>query len=164
MPIAESFTIVAARTDQHIEDARLLCREYLDWLAIDHGIILDFQGVEDELRKLPGDYAPPAGELLLAYDGRSRPAGCIAVRPFEGRTCEIKRLYIRNEARGTGLGHRLAEAIVTAARSLGYSRAVLDTGDFMASAQRVYERAGFRDIPAYYENPLPRIRYLGRDL
>lgn len=156
--------IAAVRTPQQIDDARNLCRMYLEWLENDHGIRLDFQGVEEELRNLPGDYAPPRGEFLIAYARGGEPMGCIAVRPFEQRVCEIKRLFLAPAARGKGLGHRLCDAILMEARRLGYSRAVLDTGSFMGAAQRVYEQAGFRDIPAYYDNPLPGIRYFGATL
>ncbi len=157
-------TTVRVRTPQQVDAARLLCREYLNWLANDHNIRLDFQGVEEELESLPGEYAPPTGEFLLAYSSTGELLGCIAVRRFRDEVCEVKRLFVRPAGRGGGVGHLLAIAIVSEARELGYSRALLDTGGFMAAAQRVYEHAGFKPIPPYYDNPLPDIKYYARDL
>jgi len=159
-----SIVLSPARSAEAVEDFRALCREYVDWLFRDFGIRLDFQGIDEELRSLPGDYAPPRGEIVLAHGSDGRTLGCIAVRPFSGSTCEVKRLYVRPEARGARLGHRLAAAILHEARDLGYTRAVLDTGGFMGAAQRVYQTAGFSEIPPYYENPVPGVRYFGRDL
>lgn len=159
-----------ARTAADVATARTLFKEYAAWLGNDHHIDLAFQGFAEEFAGLPGKYAPPEGELILAVDAKGKPAGCVAVRPFRDRTCEIKRLYVRPTARGAGLGHSLAAAIVDAARELGYTRAILDTVSFMGAAVRVYESLGFRDIPAYYDNPYANsegnwtVRFLGADL
>src|SRR6478672_110087 len=96
-----------------VEETRALFREYAASLPF----TLDFQGFDRELAELPGPYAPPRGALLLA-----RGAGCVGLRPLDDATCELKRLYVRPPARGTGLGRRLVEAIVAEARRLGYAR------------------------------------------
>jgi ribosomal protein S18 acetylase RimI-like enzyme len=155
--------IVPAETPERVEAARRLIQAYADWLERDHGVSLAFQGVAEELATLPGRYAPPERALLLALE-EGRAVGMVALRPHGPGTCEIKRLYVLPEARGTGLGARLAAAIVAEARRLGYARAVLDTGGFMAGAQRLYEALGFRDIPPYYQNPYPEMRFMGADL
>ncbi|MRX50972.1 GNAT family N-acetyltransferase [Paracoccus sp. S-4012] len=136
-------------------------RDYVDGLGLD----LSFQDAEAELAALPGAYAPPRGALLLARGAGERALGVIALRPLpaEGE-CECKRLYVRPEARGLSLGTRLGEAILARARGLGYRRMLLDTLDTMTPALRVYRGLGFREIPAYYPNPLPGVVYLGRDL
>ena len=108
---------------------------------------------------LPGDYVPPSGALLLAMNG-AETVGCVALRPFEASfVAEIKRLYVVPAARNRGLGVRLAEAALDAARAAGYARVRLDTLSSMRAAQRLYEGLGFRDIDAYRHNP-HEARYL----
>jgi GNAT superfamily N-acetyltransferase len=143
--------LVAVRESSDIEEVRALVREYAASLPF----ALDFQDFDRELNELPGDYAPPQGALLLA-----RGAGCVALRPIDETTCEMKRLYVRPSARGTGLGRRLAEAAITEARTLGYKRMRLDTVPGMDSAQSLYEQLGFEDIAPYRSNPIPGARFL----
>jgi GNAT superfamily N-acetyltransferase len=143
--------LVVVRERSDVEEVRALVREYAASLPF----ALDFQDFDRELNELPGDYAPPRGALLLA-----RGAGCVGLRPIDKTTCEMKRLYVRPSARGTGLGRRLAEAAITEARTLGYKRMRLDTVPGMDSAQSLYERLGFEDIAPYRANPIPGARFL----
>ena len=138
--------------------------QYAEWLEADHGITLEFQGIDEELAGLPGKYAAPGGEILLARDVDGNTIGVVAVRPHKDETCEIKRLYVLPQARGLSLGKKLVGEILEIARQAGYQRAILDTGPFMQSAQRLYESFGFADIPAYYDNPFKDVRYMGVDL
>jgi ribosomal protein S18 acetylase RimI-like enzyme len=138
-----------------LEEVRTLFREYADWLAVD----LSFQGFAEELAGLPGQYQAPAGALMLCVvDGR--PAGCIAVRPWQDRVCEMKRLYVRNAFQGRGCGHFLATRAIEWARQAAYDRMLLDTLPVMAAAQHLYERLGFRDVDPYRFNPVPGTRYM----
>lgn len=132
-----------------------LFREYAASLQV----ALDFQGFDREVAGLPGDYAPPRGALLVARTERTV-VGCIALRPLEGATAEVKRLYVRPEHRGGGLGLRLVEALLDEARRKGYRRLRLDTLPDMEAAQALYERLGFREIPPYTTNPVPGARFL----
>jgi len=142
-----------------LDEVRRLFVEYAEWVAVD----LSFQGFAEELAGLPGDYVAPRGTLLLGLvDGRA--AGCIAVRPWMGTTCEMKRLFVRSDFRGTGLGKRLASEAVHAAVRLGYGRMVLDTLESMTAARNLYTSLGFEETEAYYRNPLPGVRYLALDL
>jgi GNAT superfamily N-acetyltransferase len=147
--------IALAREPAEIDAARILFREYAAGLGFD----LTFQGFEAELAALPGDYAPPRGALLLAADSAVW-AGCVALRPIDGAVCEMKRLYVRPAWRGTGLGRRLAAAVLAEGARLGYARMRLDTVPAMRSAIALYESLGFRDIPAYRHNPVPGTRWL----
>ena len=140
---------------------RLLFREYAQSL----GFSLDFQGFEDELRALPGEYAEPGGVILLADSPAGDPWGIVALRPLEDEgVCEMKRMYVRPEARGTGLGRLLGEAIVAEGKERGYRAMRLDTLDTMKAALTLYRSLGFREIAAYRFNPLPNVVYLERTL
>ena len=134
-----------------LDEIRLMLREYAAWLEVD----LCFQNFEQELAGLPGEYAPPRGRLLIAEG-----AGCVALRAIDDETCEMKRLYVRPEHRGSGVGRRLIAAIIEEARGIGYGCMRLDTMPKMDSAQKLYASFGFRDIEAYRYNPEPGARFL----
>lgn len=137
-----------------------LFREYAAGLGID----LAFQDFEAELAGLPGKYAPPTGRIMLAWRGEE-PVGCVALRPLQGDgACEMKRLYVRPEARGEKLGRRLAERILREAREAGYSRISLDTLPSMESAVQLYQSLGFQPTAPYVFNPIPGAMFLSLDL
>ncbi|HSE63114.1 MAG TPA: GNAT family N-acetyltransferase [Thermoanaerobaculia bacterium] len=146
--------IVDGHSDDRLPAVRALFAEYADSLEVD----LSFQDFERELATLPGDYAPPAGRLLLALDG-DEPAGCVALRPYEPGVCEMKRLYLRPAFHGRGLGRRLAEAIVEAGRAAGYDSMRLDTLPSMTAARGLYRSLGFEEIEAYRPNPVHGTTY-----
>ncbi len=149
------FQITQAQPDQ-IEDARALFREYAAWL----GLNLCFQNFDQELAGLPGDYAPPTGRLLLAMKDQEV-AGCIALRKIGDGIGEMKRLYVRPDFRGHGLGRMLTETIIEAARALGHQRLRLDTlPGRMDQAIGMYRSLGFRDIEKYYDNPYDTAAYM----
>lgn len=131
--------------------------------AVALGVDLRFQNFSDEIANLPSIYGPPLGCLLLARINREL-VGCVAVRNQGADVCEMKRLYVKPQYRGVGLGRRLAELAICSAQRLGYSRMVLDTLQSMIEAQSLYEALGFREIDGYYPNPLEGVRYLAREL
>ena len=151
--------IRAASSKDDWVEARRLFEEYAASLGFD----LAFQDFDRELASLPGDYAAPRGTILLAEDD-SGAAGCVALRPFDGETCEMKRLYVRPTHRGTGLGKRLAEAILAEARARGYRHMRLDTVPGMESAIALYRSLGFREIAPYRTNPIPGAIFMEREL
>jgi len=125
------------------------------------GVDLSYQDFATELATLPGKYAAPAGELLLARNNNGDPLGCVGLRPIEpDGCCEMKRLYVSPKARGRGLGRVLIDAISKEAKRTGYSEMRLDTLPTMAEAISLYEKAGFTQIESYYETPIADTLYL----
>lgn len=154
-----SITLSTPQDTRELGILRGLFSEYAHSLGVDLG----FQNFEQELRDLPGEYAPPRGALLLAWvDGQA--AGCCALRPLDtadyANACEMKRLYVRPAFRKLGLGRQLSEAVLDAAQVQGYDHVLLDTLDDMEAARALYEDLGFVDIPPYYHNPIAGAHYL----
>lgn len=188
LPLAGTPDIVLVTPDSsgEFDITRNIFLEYAASLGID----LCFQDFDAELAGLPGDYAEPRGALLLALvdaalggpdAARARVptltrengttafvAGCCALRPLDAadypNAAEMKRLYVRPQFRGLGLGRQLAEAILDAARGAGYACVLLDTLDDMESARALYEDLGFVEVPPYYHNPIAGSHYLKVDL
>jgi GNAT superfamily N-acetyltransferase len=148
-----------AEFPRDLAEVRALFREYADSLEID----LVFQDFEGEFETLPGKYARPAGRLLLAWSG-AETVGCAALRAISDQDCEMKRLYVRPQARGEHLGRRLAERICREAREIGYGRICLDTLSTMTQAQTLYRSLGFVPIEPYVFNPVPGARFFALDL
>lgn len=152
--------IIQAETPAQIEAARELFREYENKL----GLNLCFQNFDEELANLPGKYAAPAGRLFLIY-ADEKLAGGVALRELEDGICEMKRLYIRDEFRGLGIGNFLIENLIAEARRIGYRTMRLDTyPPKMAKAARLYESHGFREIPPYYDNPYDGTLFMEKTL
>jgi ribosomal protein S18 acetylase RimI-like enzyme len=162
-PHVPAVHLVVPDTPELLDATRAIFREYAQGLGVD----LCFQRFDEELARLPGDYAPPGGVLLLAMvDGEV--AGCGAVRPLPDsdypNACEMKRLYVRRALRKFGLGRQLAQALMDRAAEAGYSSMLLDTLDDMEAARGLYASLGFEEIPPYYYNPIPGAHYLKADL
>jgi ribosomal protein S18 acetylase RimI-like enzyme len=142
-------TISPAQSTDEITAIRELFAEYAASLSID----LAYQGFGKELAELPGAYSPPRGRLLLAtLEGIY--AGCVALRPIDPQTCEMKRLYVRPELQGAGVGRMLAVRAIAEARSIGYSAILLDTLPTMQGALRLYDSLGFVRRTPYYQSPI----------
>jgi ribosomal protein S18 acetylase RimI-like enzyme len=159
LDMAPDIRLVVPEAPEGFDATREIFREYAAGLGVD----LCFQNFEAELAGLPGDYASPAGHLLLALvDGEL--AGCGAFRALadadQANACEMKRLYVRPAFRRFGLGRRLAEALMDEARRAGYSVMLLDTLDDMESARELYASLGFVETAPYYYNPIPGAHYL----
>jgi GNAT superfamily N-acetyltransferase len=156
---SSGFAVGEALDPESIDACRALFTEYQRGL----GVSLCFQGFEAELKTLPGAYSRPQGRLLIARIV-GEPAGCVALRPLGENDAEMKRLYIRPQYRGMGLGRVLAECAIDEARSIGYRAMKLDTLPAMAEAQQLYRALGFVDAAPYNDNPIPGVRFLSLDL
>lgn len=158
-PCPSLITILPARFPDDLGDIVSIFREYVGSASVS----LDFQEYEHEFAELPGKYAPPQGRLLLACDGNSV-LGCAALRCVDDATCEMKRVYVRPEARGMKLGRRLVEALLAEAKLAGYSRICLDVLPEFAIAQNLYLSLGFFPAPPVSFNPVPGTRFLALTL
>lgn len=161
--VSPEIRLLTPDTPDALDLTREIFREYVTALGVDLG----FQGFDEELAALPGEYAEPDGRLKLALvDGEL--AGCGAFRPLRDvdypNACEMKRLYVRRAFRRFGLGRHIAEVLIDEARRSGYSCMLLDTLSDMEAARNLYQTLGFEEIPPYYFNPLPGSHYLKVDL
>ena len=152
--------VVQAKTAEDWADAERLIRAYLAGLPFE----VDFQDVDSEMADLSSMYGLPDGALLLVRGEDDVAVGVVGVRRFAEGDAELKRMYLVPEARGSGLGRALAEVAVTAARSLGYRRLLLDTVASLTAAIAIYDRLGFVEIDAYRHNPFEDARYFALDL
>ena len=161
---APAVRLVIADTAQAVEAARAIFLDYAASLSIDLG----FQNFDTELATLPGEYAAPHGQLLLAQTAAGATVACGALRPLPdcdyANACEMKRLYVRPGQRGSGLGRLLAQALLDEARRAGYSTMLLDTLDEMEAARSLYGSLGFAEIPPYYYSPIAGAHYLKAEL
>ena len=145
--------IAPAATPRDLTDIRVLFGEYSGLVAE----ALCFQNFDQELEALPGEYVPPAGALLIARDAAAAniAAGCVALRRIDAATAEMKRMYVRESYRGSGLGRKLAAAVIDEARKRHYARIVLDTLPKLAAAIALYRDLGFVEIEPYLPSPTP---------
>ena len=152
--MTDSISLVPVERQEQAAVARELFLEYAAAIGVD----LEYQGFTAELEALPLPYAPPHGVLLIAQINGDT-AGCVALRPINAESGEMKRLYVRQSFRSRGLGKHLIEAAIQAARRAGYNALRLDTLASMAAAQALYRRLGFIEIPAYNSDHLPGTRF-----
>ncbi len=141
-----------------VEDYQLavgLFKEYAAQLGVD----LEFQNFSSELEKMELHYTRPKGVLIIAYNEKYLPIGCFGIRNFENTTCELKRMYLRKEARGLGIGKLLLEKSISIGKELGYKSMRLDTLPTMQAAIGLYKKMGFYEIAPYRYNPIKGTKY-----
>ena len=156
-----AFAITAVRSAGDLADVVTLFTTYANSLGVD----LAYQGFDAEMAAMPGKYAPPRGELLLARRADGEAIGCVGLRPLDPPgCCEMKRLYVSPLARGLGLGKALVEAVVTEAERIGYREIRLDTLPTMDEAIGLYRKLGFETIEPYYVTPIVGTRFMAKRL
>lgn len=144
---------------ERIEDVKSLIIEYTQWLDRD----LSFQNIDDELNNLEGKYCPPQGELLIAVDD-DRVLGMIAYHRYDEQRCEMKRLYVKPEARKNHIGQQLIQEIIKHAKDAGFQEMVLDTIEPLQAAIHLYHQFGFEECVPYYDNPMEDVIYMKKSL
>lgn len=147
--------LIRAASNEHWATARVLIQEYAQRLEVN----LDFQNFNEEIDHLEQHYGEPDGVFVLAK-GAEGILGCVGLRRFGADAAEMKRLYVKPEGRGAGLGRSLAIEIVAWAKKLGYKRVLLDTLPSMTKAKALYRALGFRESSAYRFNPVPGTVYM----
>ena len=148
-----------AESGEHLDAVKVLFMEYARSLQFSLG----FQDLEEEIADLSGHYGPPDGCILLAfYD--DVPVGCVALRKLDEGICEMKRLYVRPEFRGLGIGKMLSVLILEEANNIGYEKMRLDTLSSMSEANSIYRKLGFREIEPYRYNPFQHAVFLEKDI
>ena len=156
----EGVVIVPARGAPDIAIACALFAEYGATISAEACLA----GFDQELANLPGAYAPPGGEILLARDSTGAVIGCVALRPLIDGAAEMKRLYVPAHGRRGGVGRALVLAILEQARRIGYAEVKLDSLPSMAAAQALYRALGFVEIERYNDNPAPGLVFMGKRL
>ena len=151
-------TIKRAETPDDIAAVKAIFIEYLHFVEDYLGQSLSFQGTDKEFADFPQTY-----DALFLAELDGRPMAACGVKPFKDDICELKRLYCRPEGRGHGLGLKLSQAAIKAAKNIGYKTMYLDTDNGLIHANAIYEKLGFRDIEKYYDNPMDS-RFMGLDL
>ena len=146
---------IIAETQEDYSEARVLLREYEAESEVD----LCFQGFEEEVETLERAYGPPGGRFLILRSGEQT-AGCVALEDSGGKICEMKRLYVRPEFRGKGLGRKCAEEVVQIAREMGYAALRLHTLPAMRAAVALYRSMGFTEIAPYDETPVEGVLFM----
>lgn len=142
------------RFPEDSETLRNLIHEYVDWLAID----LSYQNYEEEMKSLESLFSLPNGQYTFAVKD-SEIAGGVGFKAIDRTTVEVKRLYVRTQYQGLGIGFALMRNLLNKVEALGYKRVVLDAVPPTIHAQYLYEAMGFREIPPYFNNPTPGTKF-----
>jgi GNAT superfamily N-acetyltransferase len=157
--MSPSIELIKVKTTENYSAARELFVAYQDFLGVD----LCFQSFDLELQQLAQMYAAPHGALILAKHEKVF-TGCVAVRRKTAETCEMKRLFVKQEFTGNGIGHALVEKVIEEAKALGYRIMILDTLSRLKPALHLYRNFGFTETNAYYSNPLEGVVYMQKEL
>ncbi len=153
-----------ASTRADLDAAARLFRAYVAGLVAETGVGKDVHKSDGEAAALPGPYAAPRGTILLAARPGQPPDGCVALRPLQGGTCEVKHLFVSPGARGAGLGRQLMQALIPWAQNAGYDRMLLDTLASLTRAVDLYQDLGFRRVAPYNDTAHRDILHFGRAL
>ena len=143
----------------YLSEVKTLITEYSNQLGRD----LSFQNIEEELKNPEHKYTTPQGEILVVVD-HDKVLGMVAYHRHSDVRCEMKRLYVRPDARGMHLGNTLVAEILAHAKNAGYKEMVLDTIEPLKAAISLYKKHGFEECEAYYHNPMDDVIYMRKQL
>lgn len=147
--------LIEVKSDSDYEIAMRLFKEYASQIKIDLG----FQNFNEEIENLESKYSRPKGVIYIAYDHENSPLGCFGIRAFNNTVCELKRMYLKEEARGLGIGKLMMKKSITVGKELGYDKMRLDTLSSMLPAVSLYKKSGFYEIDPYCFNPIEEAKY-----
>lgn len=150
--------MIVKNGEDYLPQVKELILEYVYRLDRD----LSFQGLDKELAHMD-KYLPPNGELLVALDNE-KVIGMVAYFKHDEKTCELKRLYVKPEARGLHLGDVLVSKLINHAKDNGFEVMYLDTIKPLKAAISLYEKHGFEECEPYYNNPMDDVIYMKKDL
>lgn len=149
-----------AESTKDYQNAAELFKEY----ACELGFDLEFQNFEEELKNIKAQYSRPYGIIILAQETGKKPVGCVGIRKLEGDICELKRMYIKKEGRGQGIGKAMLKKAIEIAQELGYTKIRLDTLPAMKSAIKLYENERFYQIEPYRYNSIKGAEYYEKSI
>jgi len=152
--------LIEATSSNDYKLAVQLFMEYASQIKIDLG----FQNFSKEIEDLEAQYSKPKGIIFIAYNNENTSLGCFGIREFDKGICELKRMYLKEEARGLGIGKKMLHKAIEAGEVLGYKKMRLDTLSTMHTAIRLYKKAGFYEIPPYRFNPFDDAKYFEVEL
>ena len=160
-----AYVIRTAETSSDLQAVCALLREYAVYLnsslGAEHICLAEY---EEELASLPSPYQVLLIAFTVAANGNEEAMGCVLLKPIEG-ACEMKRLWVRPQFQGLGMGRQLAEALIVEAQRRGYKAMYLDTVPAaMKAAHRLYRTLGFTPVERYNDNPVPDVVFFRRDL
>jgi len=154
-----NLSVISELEENDIVEVKKLIQEYINWINID----LSFQDIETEMFTFPGKYQKPDGIFLVAkYENAI--VGCVGYRKINNEICEMKRLYVKDEYKGKGIGASLIKEVMKSAKNQGYRKMRLDTLEKMESAIKLYKRYGFHEIEQYINNPINGAKFMEKEL
>lgn len=158
--------IYPVKTGKDVEIAKYLQIEYIDFLkekfaeySNEPWFAPDIARLEQEVGDLPGPYCRPDGCLLLAKT-KDKIAGCVSLKSLDKSISEMKRLYIKPESRGLGIGRQLTEAVIEQAAESGYTCIRLLSYQRMQEAINLYKSLGFYEIDPFNDDPIEDVIFM----
>lgn len=148
-----------ASSPQDYEEVKKIFIEYQQFLNVD----LCFQSFENELLNLDTIYKPPKGTIILVKN-KDEIVACVAIKPIEENNCEMKRLYVKPEFRGLGIGEKLVNELIDFAKAANFDKMKLDTLTRLTAAVKLYRKFGFIETKPYVYNPLDEVLYFEKSL
>lgn len=150
---------IQASSHEHYQAAAILFKEYAASLHIN----LSFQHFDEELQQLQNMYSLPHGGIILCRD-KNIFIGCVGIRKNTEEIAELKRMYVLPTYQGKSIGNEMLNQALLFAKKCRYKSVRLDTLNTMLPAMNLYRKNGFKEINAYYHNPIDTVVYFEKKL